>query len=192
MSITKLRRAERTSRANKHNTAGSEGAIPEEGAIWHAIIPQKKNTLAPSFITDRRTAHSYSNRSESQPPPQLNPASAYRQAKSHGPRLISTPTVLSRPLLDLTELCRRPDKTLCAARQDTPAPTAKTQRNKAPPPSSSTHLDDVEDLPGGLLHLAHLVHEVPELRGAGHLVGREHLRKKNRRREGRRTKRGEK
>lgn len=42
-------------------------------------------------------------------------------------------------------------------------------------PSAQPYLDDVEDLPGGLLHLAHLVHEVPELGCAGHLVGREDL-----------------
>lgn len=49
-----------------------------------------------------------------------------------------------------------------------------TQRRQ--PAETLPYLHDVEDLPGGLLHLTHLVHEVPELGGAGHLVGREHLR----------------
>lgn len=37
------------------------------------------------------------------------------------------------------------------------------------------HLDDVENFTGRLLHLPHLMHEIPELRGTGHLVRREHL-----------------
>lgn len=37
------------------------------------------------------------------------------------------------------------------------------------------HLDHVEDLSRGLLHLTHLVHQVPELGCAGHFVRGEHL-----------------
>lgn len=58
-------------------------------------------------------------------------------------------------------------------KQGTPGQTP--QHNTA---AARSYLDDVKDLPGSLLHLAHLVHEVPELRGAGHLVGREHLTKR--------------
>lgn len=50
----------------------------------------------------------------------------------------------------------------------TTSPTSEITRK-------TSHLDDVQDLSRSLLHLPHLVHQVPELGCTRDLVGREHL-----------------